>query len=46
MDATKEELASLRARRRRLADHFRALLHQLMTAQIRIHYPDVKGILA
>jgi len=33
-------------KRRALEDLFRALLHQLMTAQIRVHDLDAEGILA
>ena len=36
----------LELKRQSLSDLFRTLLHQLMTAQIRVHDLDLEGILA
>ena len=41
LDAVGKKLEVLRAKRRLLEDIFRTLLHQLMTAQIRIHNLDL-----
>jgi len=46
LDAVAKKIDVLLAKKHLLEDLFRTLLHQLMTAQLRVHDLDVEGILA
>ena len=46
LDAVSLKLKTLQSRHATLTDLFRTLLHQLMTAQIRVHNLDLDGILS